>query len=288
MKLTAVEIANEVRMRSLTHNGPFLLVEGGDDAKFFAHQLGELQIALIPSFGWENVLEAIQILEKDNRTDVLGIIDLDYRDIVGAIPISTNIVMTDTHSIETMMFASSAFNKILKERASDDKVKNYPDGIEGIRKKVLESGKPIGSLRFYNYKQGTRYTFEGMKIEKFVARKTLLFSEPAFLAHLRGIHPENHTINEQVFQQALAEITCCDVLKDGYRLCCGHDLMEILAIGLKHLWGTHNSTTISGNILEELFRLAYPKEEFRMSGLYGKIKMWFQNRSYSVLDEAHN
>lgn len=285
MKMMAIEIANEVRMRSSTHNGPFLLVEGCDDSKFFAHQFGKYQIALIPSFGWENVLEAIRILENDNRTDTLGIIDLDYRDIVGEIPVSTNIVVTDTHSIETMMFASSAFHKILKERASEDKVINYPDGIEGIREKVLELGKPIGSLRFYSYKQNARFAFEGMNIEKFVSKKTLAFSLQIFLKHLQGIHPNNRRINEQLFQQALAEIENLTVLKDRYRLCCGHDLMEILATGLKYFWGTHNSKTISGTILQELFRLAYSKEDFCASRLYHNIKIWFQNRGYSIFDE---
>lgn len=280
--ITAEEIAIEVKMRETTHHGPFLLVEGGSDVKFFAHQLGEKHIAFIPSYGWKNVVEAIAILDNENRTDVLGIIDRDYRDIVGAIPESINIIMTDSHSIETMMFASSAFHKVLKEKASDDKVKNYADGIDGIRKKVLELGKPIGILRFYSYKEECCYSFENIEMEKFIDKKVLLFSLEKFLAHLRGIHTNNKTINEQLFNEAIQEVMTIKVLDDVYRLCCGHDLMEILAVGLKKLWGSYDSKEISGETIESLFRLAYSKEEFCQSELYSAIKNWFENRQFSM------
>lgn len=282
MMMTAVEIANEVRMRTLTHSGPFLLIEGDSDAKFFAHQFGEEAIALIPSFGWENVVQAIEILEGEQRRDVLGIIDLDYRGIIDDPPPSKNIVMTDTHSIETMMFASSAFYRVMKERASHEKVKNFPEGMNGIRKRVIELGKPIGSLRFYSYKAGGCYSFDGMNLEKFVDKKTLSFSGGKFVAHLRGIHPKNTTISENIFQNAMTEAQYIEVFQNPYRLCCGHDLMEILAIGLKKIWGTHGSKEISGAFIEELFRLAYSKEEFRTSRLYSDIEAWFRGRDFPI------
>ncbi len=115
---TSEEIANEIRMRSVNYTGPFLLVEGSSDVTFFSHHMTMGIENIIPAFGWENLVEATIILEREGSVRILGVVDLDYRGIVATASLPANVVTTDSHDLETMMFSSNAFQKVLRQKSS--------------------------------------------------------------------------------------------------------------------------------------------------------------------------
>lgn len=279
---TAEEIANEIRMRCVDTTGPFLLVEGSSDVTFFSHHI-TLEIEnIIPSFGWENLVDAMTILQEEGLINILGVIDRDYRGIVATANLPEDIVTTDSHDLETMMFSSNAFQKVLRQKSSSHKVRVYPSGVRGIKREILKLARPIGCLRFYSQFKGKPYSFNEMDIEKFIDRNDMSFSGNKFISHLRGISPNNNSMPNHILNNALAETKKVSVLRDPYRLCCGHDLIEIMAIGLKSLWGSHSSREISGQVLEELFMLAYSHQMFRETDLFRKMSDWFQDKGYAV------
>lgn len=280
---TAQEIANEIRMRFNYSAGPFLLVEGDSDVSFFrCHTTIDIE-NIIPSFGWKNVVDAMTILQSEKHQEVVAVIDLDYRDIVPTYALPDNVLLTDSRDIETMMFSSPAFVKVLRRSASGKKITSYQHGTEGVRKKILELGRAIGSLRLYSQLKLKNYSFDEMVIEKFIDRKSLLFMRKEFIAHLRGISAENSTMPDDILKDASAEVKKTPVLTDPYRLCCGHDLIEIMAIGLKSVWGSYNSREISDTSLEELFIFAYSTQMFRTSRLFQLMDTWFQDRGYAKI-----
>lgn len=162
MNKTVYEFVNEVELLMTTNDKPFLLVEGDSDYNFFSHQMGDETANIVISDGCENVVEAIKTIENDeNIRDSLGIIDRDYRQPLGKIPDSNNIIMTDLHDLETMMFATRAFFKVITEKASHNKIKAFSGKGEGIRKKVVSLAKPIGYLRYYSQSTEKYYDFYG-------------------------------------------------------------------------------------------------------------------------------
>ena len=277
---TAEEIADEIHMRCVDTKGPFILVEGSSDVLFFSCQM-TLEIEnIIPTFGWERLVDALIILQKDGLVNILGIIDLDYRGIIASTELPADIVITDSHDIETMMFSSPAFKKVLRQKSSIQKVQMYTSGIEGVKSKILELGRRVGSLRFYSQFIEKHYSFDNLDIGKFIDKKSLVFSDLKCISHIRGISPKNKHIPNDMLANALAKSGNIPEFTDLCRLCCGHDLMEIMAIGLKSLWGSYSSKEISGSMIEESFRLAYSHEMFCISNLFRQIDDWFHSRGY--------
>lgn len=277
---TAEEIANEIRMKCVYNTGPFILVEGSSDVTFFSCHTRINIENIIPSFGWENVTDTVAILESEGYNSIIGVIDLDYRGIIEYPDLPNNIVLTDSHDIETMMFCSPAFFKVLKQKSSIGKIKSYPSGMAGVKRKILNLSQLIGILRFYSQFKGNIYSFDNMHIHKFIDNKSLSFIKRRFLSHVRGIHPKNSSITEDTIKNATSEVKKIPTLSNHFRLCCGHDLMVIMSIGLKSVWGSYNSKEISGSSLEKSFILAYSHEMFMRSNLFQEIDKWFQSKGY--------
>jgi hypothetical protein len=278
---TSTEIAGEIRMRSLYDSGPFILVEGCSDASFLRCQTTVNIENIIPTFGWERLFAVMARLPKNLRNRTIGLIDLDYRGIVQSRPKPKNVFTTDFHDLETMMFGSDAFRKVLIQKSSRDKVTKYPRGSRGIKTTIIELAKSIGYLRFYSEYTGKHYSFDEMDIEKYIKRSDLTFSENKFISHLRGNNSKNHSMPNDVLRQATAECSKVKTLRNPYRLCCGHDLMGIMATGLKSLWGTYNAKEISGRVLEESFMLAYTCQMFSKTKLFQQIGVWFDAKGYN-------
>ncbi|ERT08254.1 hypothetical protein M595_1712 [Lyngbya aestuarii BL J] len=58
------------------------------------------------------------------------------------------------------------------------------------------------------------------------------------------------------------------------RLISGHDLIEILSIGLCQFLGSNNSKDVEAEQIEKILRLAYESSYFRKTQLYSLIQQW--------------
>ena len=71
---------------------------------------------------------------------------------------------------------------------------------------------------------------------------------------------------------------------DRNQLCCGHDLTEILAIGVRQAWGTNLNAIANVKHLEKLLRIAYSLTEFEKTGLYNQVINWqLRNFPFTIL-----
>ena len=67
-------------------------------------------------------------------------------------------------------------------------------------------------------------------------------------------------------------------------VCCGHDLIAILGLGLQKVIGTRKALEVSHERLGEALRLAYEKVDFMSSELYRTIRAWeVRNSPFMVL-----
>ncbi len=288
---TAEEIASEIKMLASYKSGPFILVEGPSDVTFFAYQLDIDLEQILPTFGWENLVSIISLLHSEGLGNILGVIDLDYRTIVTMKKLPNDVMCTDSHDLEVMMFLSPAFQKVLKQKASYQKVKafgsSYTDGINKIRKRVTSIGRNIGVIRLYSQLTVCNYSFNNLEFEKFIDRASVSYSTGKYISHMRGIHPNNASIPNDTLKIAKGIIDKIPSCKDPLTLCCGHDLMEIMAVGLKSLWGSHSSKDISGKSLEESFIFAYSHNTFKQTNLFRHMDKWFRSNGFiSIWDST--
>lgn len=72
-------------------------------------------------------------------------------------------------------------------------------------------------------------------------------------------------------------------LHDPWHVCCGHDLVSVLSLGLTKAIGTYDTHTAAPEIVEKWLRLAYERSYFAKTQLHSFIKQWEQNNAPFVI-----
>ena len=163
----AVEIADEIRLTRSQHSGSFLVVEGRDDRLFMQNFTDRSACNIVVAEGKENVCTVVSILDDDNFTGVLGLIDADFDRIENVQSRGPNILMPEYHDLETMLLCSSALDRVLAEFGSQEKLATFEEEVlEGLLSRAL----PLGYLRLYSARKSLNLRFDGMTYSAWVDR----------------------------------------------------------------------------------------------------------------------
>ncbi len=283
---TGPAFATQIRMmREAGHSGAFLLVEGEDDAKFFA-EFVEKRCHIQIGYGKLKVEAALAILDTENFRGVLAVVDADFEVLDGKTPAGVNLIWTDVHDVEMMMIRSQALERVLREFAE-------PTLIAGkdIRSQLLEVATPIGYWRWLSSRKGLSLVFEGLEFENFIHQKTLQLNEDE-LRRAIAIRTSKPRFYLDTHAAELESLRSCN--PDPWHVCCGHDVVEVLAIGLRRVFSkvsgdSANKTKpaeIRGEQLEKSLRLAFHPVDFFSTDLATKILQWEARSGFVVLGKA--
>lgn len=279
--LTPHHIANTVRLTRSLHKGSFLILEGDTDVRVFKRFVDETNCKVIPAHGKDHAIDVLDILEKENFKGLLVIVDADFWHLDGFKPDNVNLLLTDTHDLETMILsASEVLDKILSEFGSDKKMKLIAKPVINL---VLECASPIGFLRWISSpsKDNLNLKFRGLAFESFVDKAKLHININKFIEDVRN-HSGDVDINEKAIKNKIKSLKKENL--DPWQVCSGHDMVQILAIGLRFVFGNRKSKTLTAEILEGMLRVAYEYSHFRLSRLHQSIKKWEKvNLSFKVL-----
>jgi len=280
--ITPYRIANQIRLRRSAHLGTFLIVEGGSDKRVYERFVDCSKCEFSIAYGKENAVEALHLLEKDHFEGVLAIVDTDFWILEGKLRSSPNLIWTDYHDLEMMLLNSRALEKVLSERGSEEKVIKLGENIRTI---LFESGMVIGYLRWASLQFNYSLTFEELNFSKFVNKETLSVDVLKLIKTVKD-HSQKHLLTEKDIQDSLEKLK--NDSHDPLYVCCGHDLISILSIGLCKLLGSCKSSEVKPDTLEIELRLAYEDSFFRSTQLYLSIREWEENnKPYQVLSTEH-
>jgi hypothetical protein len=279
---THAAAANDLRMRRSTYPGTFLLVEGSSDKIFYERFVDKSGCELVVAFGKERVIAVLKILEKDaNFQGVLGIVDADFDRLKDSLEQKSNLFRTDTHDLETMIIKSPAFDKVVAEFGSEEKISQFD---RDIRQAILESGIVVGNLLWISRRDELNLTFEGISFTKFIDEQTLQANELSLIRHVKN-KSQAHALKDEDLQQRLEHEQ--KKQHDPWQVCCGHHLVEILSVGLRKTIGTNQGKEVEPSSLERSLRLAYESIYFPATQLYAEICAWeTQNQPFKVFQ--HN
>jgi len=260
----------------------FLLVEGMTDKSVFKRYVNIQKCQITVAYGKENVIDTIDILERESFPGILAIADADFTVLAGTTPTTPNMLLTDAHDMETMIIQSPALEKVLDEFGSEVKIAELmkTSGKE-IRRILIEASLPIGYLRWISLLDSLSLTFEGLDFNKFVEKETLLIDT---LKLIKNVKDKSHkpALVEMQLHSRLQEIK--DDTHDLWHVCCGHDLVYVLSIGLCKAMGTCNTNDVRPEVLERSLRLAYEQAQFQNTQLYLSIQHWEKaNRPFVIL-----
>ncbi|MEG3971594.1 DUF4435 domain-containing protein [Microcoleus sp. T2B6] len=274
-------IANQIR---LLRNQPqytehsFLITEGDTDARVWKNLVDSAKCRVEIAHNKDNAVQVLNILEKDNFAGVLAVVDADFDILEGTVTFSPNLLLTDTHDLETMLLKSPALEKVLLEHGSEAKINNF---AKDIRQTLLESAQIVGYLRWASLKFNYCLKFEGLAFNKFVDDKTLALNESKLLQTVKN-NSQKPGLDEPEIRGNMDSLKTDT--QDMWYICCGHDMIAILSIALCKALGSCNSKQVEPNVLEINLRLAYESAHFRLTKLYIAIQTWEQtNQPFQVL-----
>jgi hypothetical protein len=243
----------------------FLLVEGTSDKTFYARLIDATMCSVEVANGKQQALDVLRILEQDSVAGVLAIVDADFDVLEGKLTESTNVLLTDTHDLETMLLCSPALDKLLEEYGSQEKLAQ-----KDIRTILLECGKPVGYLRWVSLREQAALNFEKLDFARFLSKKELRVNERELVRVLKSRSQSRYTEEDlHTFLQELRQDT-----HDPWHVCCGHDLIEILSVGLRSAWGSWRAQDVAPDVLERSLRLSYEAPFFVQTRLYESLRVW--------------
>lgn len=275
----AAVVANRIRQKRQVHSDAvFLIVEGDDDKKLFQKFVDERCCRIQPAYGRPNVEEALAILEDDDFRGVLAIVDTDFDVMEGRAPASPNLLRTDTHDVETMMFASPALEHVLNEHGDAEQIEAFEaSAATSVRKHLLAIAETFGYLRWHAHREQLSWRFESFPFERVLPRKTWELLGSQVLGELQG-HSGVGVLDSELVTQALDALRARvrDRERDIWQLCNGHDMVAVLSIGLQRVLGKCNAADVKPEVLEKDLRLAYEAGYFAETALCRALRDWHQ------------
>ncbi len=270
-------------MTRVQHRGSFVLTEGKADLRVFDRVIDQERCQLEPAHSKANVLGAVAILEADTFPGVLGIIDADRSRVSGDLPPSGNILLTDGCDLESMLLRSPALGKVLAELGSAKKIERFEsDRGTSVRDHLAALARPIGALRYVSEQENFGLRFQQLSFSKFVCRELRVLDQPELVRTVKN-KSRLPNLDERLLIAKLERIET-DHRISSWDLSNGHDMVEILALGLRKALGSRNQAEVSTDVLERSLRLAYEKQYFLKTGLRASIRAWEgRNQAYTVL-----
>lgn len=280
-QLTAHDIANTVRMTRSLHKGAFLIVEGDTDARVYKRFVAETDCKVIPAHNKDNAVNVLEMLENESFKGLLVIVDADFWHLEGIKTNSVNLFLTDTHDLETMIIsASEVQEKILSECGSTNKIKQLHHPVIDL---ILEATLPIGLFRWIasSSLDNLPLKFRDLPFENFVEKTKLKVNINKLLEEVKA-NSGDPEIDEKSIKNKIKSLKKEN--HDPWQVCSGHDMVHILAIGLRSVFGNRKMRTLSADLLERMLRVAYEYSQFQLTQLYQSIENWEKtNPTYTVL-----
>ncbi len=280
--LSVDRVANQIRLRRSIYSGTFLLVEGGSDKTFYERFVNKLACELVIVSGKPSsklrVITVLEILEKSSFQGMLAIVDADFDRLENLVYSSPNLLRTDTHDLETMLINSPAFNKVVAEFGSEEKIAQFN---RDVRLALLETAMSVGYLLWISQCDRLNLTFDGITFGKFVDEQTLQIDELKLIREVKN-KSQAFSLKDEDLQQRLVSQKSNN--HDPWQVCCGHHLVEILSLGLRKALGSNKAADVESSSLERNLRLAYEEVYFRDTHLYLNIRTWeSKNKPFKVL-----
>jgi hypothetical protein len=271
---SAGDVAAEIVMQRLNWKGAFLMVEGPTDSRFWRSRKSDL-CDLVVAHGRAQVLGAAEIIAKSGLDGVLGVVDDDSDKLTCKPHGVANVISTEPRDLEGILLRSGALERALAEYGDSTKISAFL-AVEppSIRDALLRRAELFGKIRFVNRLRNKPVSLDALRPTRFRVKDTWTYDDIAVLAEAvrLGVSVDTATL--------IAEIDALPAAQP-WHLCRGHDLLLILADGLKTVLGIRE---VGEAPLCMCLRLAYQDAEFRTSKLYAEVSDWeTENAPYEVL-----
>ena len=269
-------LAAEIKMTRMIHSGAFLVVEGVSDKRFWTPRCQDT-CEIVDGEGKENILGGIQLLDLAKFSGALGIVDDDGDVLLGVTRNSKNIVATDARDCECLLLRSSALDTVLVEYGEQEKIRHFEE-TEGhsVRDGLLNRALVFGVLRIVARQEDIKLNGAAFSVRRFMSEVTWSVSCSEVMEAARG----GLSVGEvSLLTQRVEQLHD----KDPWQMVRGHDMVEILRVGLKNKLGSLNNS-IGVQEIKRMLRAAFSPSELESTALWQQIRKWeADNNNYPIL-----
>jgi len=286
-KIRAIDLVNRIRLkRGQMSKHCFVIVEGEDDSKFYG-RFADASTRIELAHGKPRALEAISVLSADLFSGVVALVDADHDWLDGRGDV-VNVVVTDFHDLECLLVASSALSLVLREFGIEELIAQFETAKQRtLREHLVAVGEAIGLLRLASSRRVWQLKFDGLSFERFVREKDVELNYDALLEEVRRHQGGRAEAPPTIDVMRDAVETLRSEKHDPWQVCCGHDLVEVLAIGLRRAWGKRNRAEVQPARLESMLRLAYEEVHFANTRMHACMRSWEeQNQPFRLLRQG--
>ena len=268
-------LAAEIEMHRRVHAGAFLVVEGKDDLRFW-RRWRHSDCELIDGEGKPKVVAGVRRLDSRGVKGVLGVVDSDYDTFRGEDLSSPNLVATDAHDLECVLCRSQALEAVLAERGDPSQIRRFEDDTGlAVRQSLLDRALVFGRVRLAATLWDDTQVMPELRVPRFLDEETWIVDGAALMdavvARSGG--------DREAWENRVASFAGAD----PWFVARGHDMIEILRIGLRKVLGNMGTTVGRDDIAKDL-RLAVPREYLEATGLWEGVRAWQDiNHSYAIL-----
>lgn len=255
------------------HKEVIIVVEGEDDEKalkkFFNMKAVEFTCATSCS-----IVKDVMIIvstDKQLKDCVIGIKDADFDHIKKISHEISNLMVTDTHDIETMMLTPRVCRRICLETINRE--------YQNLSSQAMSSLKNLSYLRYYNDKMilnGGNPDKKGINFRGVIIADVASVSVRDVLQHVKAkgnsnktSFPDLNAMNLFINQNPIDN-------KDLVLFTNGHDLVH----AIQYILHSQNQVAraYSDKNIATMIRMSYSKAEFEKTNLYKDIDNWNNNR----------
>ena len=259
------------------HKEVIIVVEGEDDEKALKKFFNVQTVEFICATNCSIVEDAMLIVSTDKQLKycVIGIKDADFEHIKQIKHNIANLMITDTHDMETLMLTPKVCECICWETIKEE----YPN----LSFDAMTSLKNLSYLRYYNDKMiftegdsnNDGISFKKIKICKLIPNNQPVSVEDV-LKHVKEkgnsnktSFPDLNTMNQFIQENPIND-------GDLVLFTNGHDLVSAIR-NILHSKAT-KAKEYSEIAIAALIRAYFSKEEFEKTNLYKDIDNWNNNR----------
>lgn len=269
---TPGQIEAEILMKRSVHPGSFLLVEGPDDSRFFRPRI-DSSCEIVICGGKLNVLGALARLDQRSLPGMVAVVDGDLDALTGRMITRQNCFVLDAHDLECMLLRSPALDSVLAEYGEPSRIQAFEIRGLSVRDALLHRGLPFGRLRWAADCRGWSLKVDSLRA-RFVDGRGWTVNQTGLIEAVS----QDGSISAEILQDTLAELPSAD----PWSICHGHDLLDILVVGLKGVLGSTKS--VDHHQIARVLRQAMDSVDFASTAIHQQLRDWEQeNQPYVVL-----
>lgn len=272
------DIAVTARMMRTIYKGAIIIVEGGSDSLVYSSFVDKSHVQFIVANGKKNAIDALAILEKDKFEGILAIVDSDFWNLEKTSIVSSNILITDTHDLETMILRSECFDRIEREFVDSTEARKLSKPIKNL---LLENCLPIGYFRWINSpeKNDLHLNFSDLDFDNFIEIKNFTINVNKLIEEVME-KSNDYSLDKSYIKSSISNLEMNG--HDPWQVCSGHDIIQLLSIGLNRSFGYKEATVTLGS-LNKMIRLSYNYLDFNQTNLFKKMLKWEEVNDLKIL-----